>query len=155
MLDRFLGGLLADAVQGRFDPQGIDCLVPIPSHWRRRLRRGYQPTQLLARMIALRCRRRLAPMLRMTRNVRPFHHGMSASERMDAIAGAFRLARGVDVAGMRICLVDDVTTTGATLAEAKRVLRRAGARWVAAAVLAKVSQLPMISQGVDPLAGGT
>jgi ComF family protein len=153
VLDHFLGGLLADAVRGRLDPRNVDYWVPIPSHWWRRLRRGYQPTQLLARAVAREAGPRVAPILVATRNVPPFHHRMSATERVEAISGAFRVTRACGVAGKRICLIDDVTTTGATLAEARRVLRRAGAVSVAAAGLAKVSRLPPIPQGVDPLAG--
>jgi predicted amidophosphoribosyltransferase len=139
VLDRLLGGLLADALQGRLDPGTFDYWVPIPSHWRRRWARGFQPTLLLARAAARRWGGRVEPLLSMARYVRPFHRGMSAAMRADAIAGAFRIGSRVNVSQCRICVIDDVTTTGATLAEARRALRRAGARWIAAAVLAKVS----------------
>jgi predicted amidophosphoribosyltransferase len=87
--------------------------------------------------------------LTLTRYVRPFHHGMGMALRMEAVAGLFAARSPARLKGRRVCLIDDVTTTGATLAEARRTLQRAGAAWVGAAVLAKVSNLPPISQGVD------
>lgn len=136
-LDAPLGRLLGTAIVGRFDPSQIDVWVPIPSHWRRRLLRGFHPAHLLARQAAACFGGRVAPLLRMTRNVQPFHQGVSATERVQRIRGAFAVRSPAAVRGRHIALIDDVTTTGATLAEARRVLRKAGARLVSAAVLAK------------------
>jgi predicted amidophosphoribosyltransferase len=77
----------------------------------------------------------------MTRFVPPLKAGMTAAQRAAAVKGAFRVPRRLDLSGRSVCLVDDVTTTGATLAEAKRALRVAGARRIYAAVLAKTSTL--------------
>ncbi len=150
-LDRFLGRLLGGAIRGRIDPAQVDLWVPIPSHWRRRLSVGYQPAALLAGAAVRAWRGRVTPALAMTRYVPPFHlqQGMSAAERAEAVAGAFAVVEADAVKDSSICLIDDVTTTGATLSEARRALQKAGAKWVAAAVLAKTSRHGPASGGVD------
>lgn len=152
ILDRFLGSLLSTAIAANMNPREVDYWVPIPSHWRRKWQRGFQPTALLTRSAARRWRGRIEPILYMTRPVEPFHHGMTAAARQEEIQGAFAVSPEVPLRGKRVMLIDDVTTTGATLAEARRMLREAGCRWIGVAVLAKVSTLPVITQGVDPFA---
>jgi len=139
VLDRFLGRLLAAAVSGRFDPREIDCWVPVPAHWRRRLAVGYQPTALLARAAAAECGGRWVSALRMTRYLRPFHQSgpLSAARKRELLRGAFQLTRASEVRGRTVCVVDDVTTTGATLLEARRALHAGEAAHVFAAVLAR------------------
>ena len=141
VLEKMLGSLLADAIQTHIDSADIDLWVPVPSHWRRRLARGFHPTDLLTARAVGRQKARLGPKLQMTRFVPPLKAGMTAAQRAAAVKGAFRVPRRLDLSGRSVCLVDDVTTTGATLAEAKRALRVAGARRIYAAVLAKTSAL--------------
>lgn len=149
-LDRLLGGLLADAVRGAFDPEKVDVWVPVPSHWRRRLELGCWPTRLLTEAMAARFRGAVWPVLRATRYIRPFHaRRLSAAEKAKEIRGAFAVRRGLDLRGLNIGLVDDVMTTGATLGEARRILRAAGARHVYAAVLARAGGLPDGFSSVD------
>lgn len=149
ILEKMLGRLLADAIQAHIDPDDIDLWVPVPSHWRRRLVRGFHPTAMLLARAVGRRKARAGPKLEMTRFVPPLKAGMTATQRAAAVKGAFRVPRRLDLTGRSICLVDDVTTTGATLAEAKRALRKAGARRIYAAVLAKTSALRP-----PPLRGG-
>ncbi len=141
ILDRLLGRLLTDAIRGRFDPGEVDIWAPVPSHWRRRMAVGYQPTYLLSRAAVAAWRGRVEPVLVARRYVPPFHlqPGMSSVKRAQAIHGAFCVAKGYRLAGKTICVVDDVTTTGATLAEARRALREGGVKRIYAAVVAKVS----------------
>jgi ComF family protein len=149
-LDFLLGNMLAAAIGARPEFESVDCWVPIPTHWRTRLIRGYQPTALLAQAIARHTGRgRFVQALSMTRLVRPFHfrQHMSATARAEEIRDAFRVIRPSLIEGQAVCLVDDVSTTGATLLEARRMLRRAGAKAVFAAVVAKTSR---VGAGVDP-----
>jgi len=136
-LDRLLGGWMSDAF-GRWDIQpSVDIWTGVPSPFLRRMQRGFQPTQLLAREIARRTSRPFKPVLAMARYVPPFHHGMSPTLRRKAIQGAFRTISPADIDGRVIGLVDDVCTTGATLDEGRRILRKAGAKGVVAVVLAR------------------
>jgi len=111
-------------------------VVPVPQHWLRRLQRGYNQAEALARAAA---RPLGLQTSRTLRRVKPTHHlvGLGPKARAAAIRGAFVARRGANPRGETILLVDDVLTTGATLGEAARALKRAGARRVVAAVLTR------------------
>lgn len=146
--DDLLGGMLAMAVERELSDQSIELVVPIPTPWGRRWSRGYQPTELLARRVARHVGVPWRAILRMARAVRP-QTGLSAADRERNIRGAFRCGgrwTGVwarrQVRGRVVCLVDDVSTTGATLREAAGVLREAGAKRVVAAVVSRATLHP-------------
>jgi ComF family protein len=103
-------------------------VVPVPLHWRRRLRRGYDHAWLLALHACAHAG--LAPPTPVLRRVRaaPPQSTLPAAQRWDNVRGAFALRAPERVAGRSVILVDDVVTTGATLAAAAGPLRRAGVR---------------------------
>jgi ComF family protein len=104
-----------------------DLVVPIPLHPRRLRERGFNPACELARAIARPARLRLgADALARLRDT-PSQTGLERAARRRNVRGAFAARHAVPA---RIWLVDDVVTTGSTLAEAARALRRAGARRV-------------------------
>jgi len=116
----------------------VDAVVPVPTTaWRRLRSRLHVPSEL-SRVLARRLDRPLAPALRRVRGG-PHQIGLTLEQRIDNVRGAFKLSRGAALPGARILLVDDVSTTGATLSECARVLRRGGARWVCAAILARAA----------------
>lgn len=121
-----LARLLAEElepVRGEWAP---DCMVAVPDHWTRRLERGYNQAELLAEALGRRCGVPLAPALK---RLRPTGQqvGHTAVERASRLSGAFALRPEAEVRGRRVLLVDDVWTTGATLAECASVLRASGA----------------------------
>jgi len=120
--------------------QGGVLLVPVPSGRRAVRRRGEDVVADLARRAAAALRGvgldvAAAPVLRPARRVRD-QAGLGAADRAANLAGAFRTARTARVAGRCCLVVDDVVTTGSTVAEAARVLRSAGASVPAAAAVA-------------------
>jgi predicted amidophosphoribosyltransferase len=66
--------------------------------------------------------------------------GLTNAKRRANVSGAFRIVRGRPLAGMRVLLVDDVVTTGATASACARVLKRAGAAHVALLALARTDR---------------
>lgn len=131
-----LAGIMADAWPAWSDPP--DLIVPIPLHARRQRQRGFNQSALLSRHLAravgvawdedaLRRHRHTQPQIK-----------LSPVERRDNVAGAFTAEAG-RVAGKSVLLVDDVYTTGATMAAAAEALTAAGAAAVSGYCLARVS----------------
>lgn len=114
-------------------------IVPVPLHWRRRLRRGFDHGWLLAHHACAAAG--LAPPLPALRRIRhaPAQSTLPAAARRANLAGAFVARDPVALAGRAVVLLDDVATTGATLAAAARAAHRAGAARVTAVVLARAT----------------
>jgi ComF family protein len=112
-----------------------DVVLPVPLHPTRLADRGFNQATLLARPVASQLLARFVPLaLARTRDT-PHQAHLDRAARAENVAGAFRVRR--DVRDLRVLLVDDVVTTGATLRACADVLRRAGARDVRAAVVAR------------------
>lgn len=126
---RVLGRLMAQEIKASGEPLP-QRLVPVPLHWRRLARRGYNQALELARVLG----RELAipvdtdslQRLRAT----PDQIGRSAAQRRRNMRGAF--AARCSLAGLHLALVDDVMTTGATFDALARACRKAGAAHVQA-----------------------
>jgi ComF family protein len=134
-----LAGLMARRWAERdakwFAGLNVSAVVPVPLHWRRRLKRGYNQSAALARALAVRLGVPFrANWLRRIRHT-PSQVGQSLSQRKENVRGAFR--GNASVAAKTILLVDDVMTTGSTASEAARALKNAGAVFVAVATLAR------------------
>ena len=116
---------------------GADALVPVPLHWFRRFQRGFNQAEALARHIGL----PVEPALRRRRPT-VTQTDLPESQRLQNVAGAFTLRRGARVHGRVLVIVDDVSTTGATLDACATVLLGGGAKEVRALTAARaVSRL--------------
>ena len=138
-----LAGLLVRKHRESFADWRIDVVAPVPMHWRRRLARGTSAADQLAAAVA---RGLGLPMRRLLRRRRatPMQNELPFEDRRGNVRAAFRATRRV--AGLRVLLVDDVATTGATLAECRGTLVEAGAAAVSAAVIARADR----GSGTDP-----
>jgi ComF family protein len=133
-LARPLGALLSMALPRE---QRFDLVTPVPLHWMRRWRRGFNQSELLAREVGRRCGMPVRRVLRRVRATRS-QAGLSNTRRRQNVTAAFR-ARG-PLAGARVLLVDDVLTTGSTAAACALALKRAGAAKVALLAVARVDR---------------
>jgi predicted amidophosphoribosyltransferase len=125
---------LADAMGGLEPLTGRVCLIPVPLGARRLRTRGYNQSERIARALGACVRRPVrAELLRRRRETRT-QTALTPEGRQANVAGAFE---ALDVAGLACVLVDDVFTTGATLAEAGSALSRAGASRVEAVTFAR------------------
>jgi ComF family protein len=137
-LGKRLAGLLSRALPDE-GVESFDAVVPMPLHWRRRWKRGFNQSKILARRVA---KERHVRMLDVVKRVRATatQAGLTNSNRRKNVAGAFRVFKKTQVAGKRILLIDDVMTTGATATACAFALKRAGAKSVTLLTLARVDR---------------
>lgn len=135
---RVLGALLLPFVRQRYADEALpEALLPVPMTWRRRWQRGYNQAELLGRELGRALER---PQLR-NRLVRVKHappqRSLPRAARLRNLRGAFRV-KG-PLGARRVALVDDVTTTGATVRAAASALLAAGASEVDVWTVAKTA----------------
>ena len=132
-----MGRLFVEVATSQWRTEGVAVVVPVPLHWRRRWVRGYNQSAAVAREIAVALGVVFAPqVLRRIRHT-PQQMQPSAAARRENVKGAFRAKASASLAGRTVLLVDDVMTTGSTLAEASKTLKDVGAGRVLVAVLAR------------------
>jgi ComF family protein len=130
-----LGALVAACVASDLATGiALDCVVPAVLHGERARSRGYDQAWLLAAVVADRTALPLRVPLRRIRPGAP-QVALDRAARAENVRGAY-VAEAGSLRGARVALVDDVTTTGATLAAASGALRAAGARTVLSYVVA-------------------
>jgi len=115
-----------------------DLVVPVPLHPARLRERGYNQAELIARPLARQMRLPMNSALLVRAKPRPEKLKLSRQERWRTVRGAYVLRPGSQVDNLRVLLVDDVFTTGATLDACARALRQAGAGRVVAITVARV-----------------
>jgi ComF family protein len=147
-----LGALLAQALPRE---AGFDAIVPMPLHWRRRWQRGFNQSELLAREIARRWSVPVSNAIRRRKATAP-QAGLTSSQRRKNMQGAFSVKQGrfavkrrKPLDGMRVLLIDDVLTTGATASACARALKRAGASHVTFLALARRDRRAAIEFGME------
>jgi ComF family protein len=134
-LARALGGWMHRAGGEILD--GADLILPVPLHWTRLFARRYNQAALLAHAIHAAGGPPVAPDWLIRRRRTPSQGRLGAVGRARNVRGAFVLRPGRNVKGKRLVIIDDVLTTGATVDECARVLRREGAAFVGVLTLAR------------------
>ena len=136
---------LAELVQSELGNFVGDVVVPVPLHRQRERERGYNQAALISKPLAKRLHLPHRTVLLMRIRARPDKHILSLEERWESVRGAFATRPGSQVDKLRVLLVDDVMTTGATLDACAKVLREAGARSVIALTVARAARNPLPS----------
>ena len=133
--------LVARWLQAALDDERIrgsrfDIIAPVPLHATRLRERGFNQASLLAASLSAKTS---IPSKRVLERIRyaTTQTALDRSERMENLHNAFRLRKNANVRGLRVLLIDDVLTTGSTLSECARILKRAGALSVYAATAAR------------------
>ena len=134
-----LGAKLAEAIT-QLQPFGDEppLLVPVPLHKSKRSERGFNQAELIVRAAAKSLPQALEVAVVLKRQ-RPTHSqvGLTREERIANLRDAFRVVAAERVKGRTVIVVDDVMTTGTTVSECARVLKKAGAERVWAATVAR------------------
>jgi len=138
-LDSTLGFLANSALQGSGFVNAIELFVPVPLHWSRQLVRGYNQSLVLAKKLKYPTAKINTDLVRI-RRTKSQPAMVSSAARARNVAGAFAVRWRHQFAGRKICLIDDIKTTGATLNEFAKTLKQAVASKVFALVLAVAGQ---------------
>lgn len=115
--------------------EGVEALVPVPLSAERERERGYNPAGLLAQEISRVIHIPFYPLLRKVKSTQP-QMSLRREERLRNPRGAYQWVNQMRIPS-KLVLVDDVFTTGATLEECAKVLKKAGAGWVGAIVFGR------------------
>jgi ComF family protein len=137
-LDIPLGNLLAEVFNEHFSEEHPEILVPIPIHPRRHRERGYDQTLLLARRLSRLCGLPIDRSTHRCRHTSP-QFGLNLGARRSNLRGAFSIDPGHQLTGRRILIVDDVMTTGTTVGELGKLIKRsARPEWLGVLTVARV-----------------
>lgn len=128
-------GVVAGCMKAAMPYMEDFIFVPVPTATNRIRQRGYDHTKLLARSLS--SYQQIPALSLLARHGQTRQVGARRSERRIQLQGAFRVIRPDLITRQHIVLVDDVVTTGATLEEAARVLKQAGAKRIDAIVFAQ------------------
>lgn len=136
-LRRPLGLLTAQSLAGFVAARGPDLIVPVPLHVKRLRERGFNQAVLLGEVLAqvwrIPLHRQAMGRIRWTEP----QINLTAEQRRDNVKGAFAVRDSAAVAGKRVLLVDDVFTTGSTVEECAKMLKKSGAGHVTVVTVAR------------------
>jgi competence protein ComFC len=118
----------------------VQVLVPVPLHWRRRFQRGFNQSYLLAKYLKNKSMQISEDLVRIRYTPHQWQMQTDSQKRRN-VRDAFTVREGHPFEGRSVCLVDDITTSGATLVECARTLKEAGAVSVYAAVVAVAERI--------------
>jgi len=123
--------------------EDADLIMPVPLHWTRLWRRRYNQSALLAHAVAaaMASGPTVTPDLLYRRRRTPIQGRRTRTQRAENVRGAFALRRPEAIEGKKIVLIDDVLTSGATVEECAKILRRAGAARIDVLTLARAVRI--------------
>jgi ComF family protein len=121
--------------------KSVDLLVPVPIHFRKLLGRKYNQSELLARGLRDMSGVSYEPMILIKSKPTPQQEGLTRERRGKNIIGSFGVNEKYAhlLSNKNVLLVDDVFTTGSTVNECSRILKKHGASHVSVLTLAKVA----------------
>ena len=129
------GRLLAVKLSNTF-AKDIDLICWAPISFQRKLNRGYDQSELLARAVSKELHIPICPALKKFRHTKPQSGIQMTAQRRANVIGAYKVIRPSQIIGKHILLLDDVVTTGSTATECARTLLTAGAKEVSFAAVA-------------------
>jgi len=134
---------LVEVVHSEAEKLAADVVVPVPLHRQRERERGYNQAALISTPLAKRLLLPHRGVLLVRTRARPDKRILSLEERWESVRGAFATRPGSQVDNLRVLLIDDVLTTGATLDSCARALLEAGAKSVVALTVARAVGIPL------------
>ena len=130
---------ITDTLIEQLKDHHFDLIIPVPYHWRRLIQREYNPVRELAIKVGKKINTPWLDGL-IRSEFQPSQKNLNRKQRLSNLKGAFALASlttSTHIKGKNILLIDDVVTTGATCHSAAQILKRAGAKSISVACLAR------------------
>ncbi|MHB8769434.1 MAG: double zinc ribbon domain-containing protein [Syntrophales bacterium] len=152
-IGEILGKMMADFAGGQWDMDVFSVVIPVPLHRKRLRERGFNQALILAREVAKRFSLPLEFMALSREVFTAPQVGLGRAERSKNVRKAFAVRKPDAIAGRRILLVDDVTTTGSTVSECAAVLKREDAETVAVLTLARALDDADVAPSAAPPSG--
>jgi competence protein ComFC len=150
-LGRWFAARLATVVRRQPQDFGADAVVPVPLDRGRRRERGYNQAELIAKPLARLLGIPFRSYLLVRTRPRPNQLRLTRRERWETVRGAYAMHHDAQVDKVRVLLVDDVFTTGATLDACSKALKEAGAARVVGLTVARaLPQLAVPEAGFEP-----
>lgn len=134
---RRLGGIMSECAENNLDCGSIDMISCIPLSRKRMHDRGYNQAELLAKEISKKVGVEYLPTLKKIKHNTAQSTIKDSKQRAANVIGAYRVVDAEKVKGKYILLVDDVVTTGSTVSECARILKKSGAKAVYCVTLAR------------------
>ena len=136
VIARLLGRLTRRVIAPFLEELEFDLIIPIPTPWKRLFFRGYNQALLMAMGFD---KKKLFPQALRKKKNTPSQVGLSREERLKNLKNSFEVSQECKsfLKNKKVLLFDDVITTGATLNEAAKVLKKAGVKKIQALVIAK------------------
>lgn len=134
----FLGGLLADYARGIPFPWRLFLVMPVPLSKKRERKRGFNQSEMIAEVFAKNLGLPIeTKVLRRHKNAKPQSEIQGWERRRENVRNCFSVTAPAALKGKNVILIDDVTTSGATLLEAAVTLKKCGVRRIVGLVVAK------------------
>jgi ComF family protein len=146
-LGKFLAGMLAERLRQFPQMQRIDSVCAVPIHDRKEAKRGFNQAEIIAKEVARALQLVYQPGQLVQAQPNRDQIGLNLGERFRNVQGIYQVSDDFTLKGKSILLVDDVTTSGATLNSAATTLLEAGAKSVSCATLAMA-----LEDDLDPVA---
>jgi len=121
----------------RFLKEHCDIIIPVPMHKDKQKIRGYNQTELVAKEIAGLLKKKIDTKTLLKVKNNQTQSTLTKSQRIENVRGVFEVSNPSNIKNKRIVLFDDIYTTGNTLNECSKILKKAGAKSVIAVTLAK------------------
>lgn len=132
-----LGNLLANQIIDSELCDSVDLITAVPTHWWRRFKRGFQAAEMIADTVAHAVDHQFDPDIIKCQRSTQKQGTLASTSRQKNVQNAFSVNSSASLPGLRILLIDDVMTSGATVNEISRVLLSSGAEKVYVGVIAR------------------
>jgi competence protein ComFC len=117
--------------------ENYDIIIPVPIHKKRNLFRGYNQTELIAKKIAKSCNKQIENKVLIKQKNTVQQSTLNKKQRLDNVKNAYEVQNSQIIINKKVLLFDDIFTTGSTVNECCKILKKAGAIQIDVLTIAK------------------